>query len=170
MTHRHGKNTADDDVRRIAHLFALRGGGLNEHEVSLVTRCSTSALKALVADGTISPPSAGRYAWNDAAYIAAHVQWTPRYVANALTLSRLAAAVPKANRYARVEYELPSYLHALLNSRAVRMGRRHVSYAPSDVLERIVGDYFEGEMGTFPRRTASVVRAALDWPVAVDDD
>jgi len=80
------------------------------------------------------------------------------------------AAVPKANRYARVEYELPSYLRTLLNARAGRMRRKHLAYSASDLLERIVADYFEGEMESLPRRTVSLVRAALNWPVAVQDD
>lgn len=165
MRHPHGKAGFDRDIERIERLFALRGSDLGEEEVRLVTRVSASALKALVADGTVSPPVAGRYPWNDAAYIAAHVQWTPRYVAAALARSRTPEAVPEANRYERVAYELPAYLRALLEAHAGRTRRRHMTYAASDALERIVADYFEGELHSLPRREAAELRAALDWPV-----
>lgn len=165
MRHPHGKHGSGRDIERIARLFALQGSDLDEDEVRLVTRVSAKVLRSLVADGTIAPPAAGRYAWNDAAYIAAHVQWTPRYVAAALARSRTPEAVPEANRYERVEYELPAYLRALLDAHAARARRRHMTDSPSDALERIVADYFEGELHALPRPEAAALRAALEWPV-----
>ena len=160
----------DEDVQRIARLFGLRGRALSEDEFCLVTRCSTNKLESLVADGTISPARAGRYAWNDAAYVAAHVQWTPRFVAAALALSAKPDAVPPANRYAPVEYELPSYLRTLLNTQAERTRERQMKYSPSDLLERIVADYFDEELSALPTRAVPVVKAALSWPVDLQDD
>lgn len=159
-----------EDVQRIAHLFDLRGTTLNEDELCLVTRCSTNKLRSLVADGSVSAPRAGRFAWNDAAYVAAHVQWTPRFVAEALALSAKPDAVPPANRYAPVQYELPSYLRTLLNTCAERTRGRRMKYSPSDLLERIVADYFDGELSRLPARAVPTVKAALNWPLDLEDD
>ena len=160
MRHRQGKHGFDRDIERIGRLFALRGSDLDEEEVRRVTGISAKALRSLVADGTIAPPVAGRYAWNDAAYIAAHVRWTPRYVAAALARSGTPEAVPEANRYERVEYELPAYLRALLDAQAARARGRHRTDSPSDALERIVADYFEGELHSLPRPEAAKVRTS----------